>query len=166
MPDQEILREIKRVLELTSRIDERVHSIVESHSKMADRFDKFIDQHSLLVERVVRLEGNTWSGEKIENHLNLIQEEHKKTMNRIITIESGTPYALKIVDQSLEALNKLTDRVRKVEDEQQNQGKTVSSWQGWLSWFGDWCFKFAWIVIAAYILSRIGLGGVSIPTPF
>lgn len=166
MPDQEMLREIKRVLELTSRVDERVKTIADSHEKMTDRFDKFMDAHSDLVVRVAKLESTTWSGEKIENKMQESKEDHRKLVTRITAVESNTPYALKIVDQSLEALNKLTDRITKVESDQSKVDRTINTWQGWLSWFSDWCFKVAWIVIAAYILARIGLGGVNIPAPF
>jgi hypothetical protein len=166
MPDQEMLREIKRVLELTSRIDERVSTIAESHEKMGERFDRFLEQHAVLVERVTRLEGTTWTGAQIEARLKDIKDEQVRTVNRVTAVEAHSPYALKIVDQSLEALNKLTDRVRILEEEAKATGTTVKTWQGWVSWFGDWCFKVAWIVIAAYILARIGLGGVSIPAPF
>ncbi len=166
MPDQEMLREIKRVLDLTSRVDERLKNIAESHEKMADRFDKFMEHHTALTERVAKLESSTWTGEKIENRIGLVEDEQKKITNRLISVETTAPYALKIVDQSLEALNKLSDRVSKMEVEQKTTAGTVQTWQSWLAWFGDWCFKVAWIVIAAYILARIGLGGINIPAPF
>jgi len=164
--DQEMLREIKRVLEMTSRIDERVTNIAESHEKITQRFDTFMEKHTVLSERVTRLEGSTWTGERIESHLDQIKGEQKSVANRIAAVESSTPYALKIVDQSLEALNKLSDRINKMEGEQKEQGRTVKTWQGWIAWVGDWSFKLAWIVIAAYILARIGLGGVHVPEPF
>ena len=125
-----------------------------------------MEQHSVLADRVTRLESNTWSGDKIEQHLESIQQEQKKITVRISAVESSTPFALKIVDQSLEALNKLADRVSKMEKEQQSQKTTVKTWKSWIEWAGDWSFKLAWIIIAAYILSRIGLGGVHVPEPF
>ena len=161
MADQETLREIKRILELTSRIDERVNSIVENNTEMSDKFDKFIDQHNRLTERVTRIESNTWTAERIEAHLEQIKDEQKKVTNRIIAVETTAPYALQIIDQ----LNKLTDRVSQVEAEQKDQGQKVKTWHGWIEIIFNWVFKIAWVVIAAYILARVGLGGVNIPVP-
>jgi DNA repair exonuclease SbcCD ATPase subunit len=166
MPDQETLREIKRVLELTSRVDERVKMIAESHKEMADRLERFIEHHNTLAERVTKIESSTWTGDEVEERIEEVEEDQSAITLRVATVESNAPYALKIVDQSLEALNKLTDRVAKVELDQHDNTKKLKTWSDWLGWGGDFLFKLAWIVIAAYLLLRLGLGGTNIPTPF
>lgn len=166
MPDQEMLEEIKRLLELTLRVDERVKNVTDNQEKMVNRFDKFIDQHSQLIERVAKLEINIFTKEEIEERVGDFEEAQNKITSRLNVVESTAPYTFKIVDQSLEALNKLSDRICKVENEQKNTTQTMDTWKGWIVWGGDLCFKLAWIIIAAYILTRIGLGGVNIPGPF
>lgn len=165
MADQETLREIKRVLEMTSRIDERVKTIAESHEKMSDRFDKFLEQHALITERVTRLESSVFNIEKFGLKIISFEEEHKKTANRVTALEGTAPYALKIVNQSLEALNKLSERVNNVEKEQGNQTQKIKTWFDWIQWGGEWITKLAWIVLAAWILYQLKLTSVNIPTP-
>lgn len=92
MPDQDILREIKKVVEVTSRMDTRL--------------DKFVNQISELDRRVTKIESDI------------------KDKNKILI------------------------------------------WKDWIDWVGDWVFKLTWIIIAAYILARLGQGGVHLPTPF
>lgn len=166
MPDQELLKEIKRVVELTTRVDERIKVIAESHERMADRFDKFLDQHAELTSRVIKLESSSEHIAIMDKKITSVEEDQQKLVNRVVTVEATTPYALKIVDQSLAALNQLANRVSKVESDQNTTGNTMTSWHKWINWAGDWSFKMAWIIIAAYILARIGLGGVNIPAPF
>jgi methyl-accepting chemotaxis protein len=161
MPDQETLREIKRVLELTSRIDERVKHIAESHEKMADRFDKFIESHNEVVERVTKLESQNFI-DRLED----MESESHAINARMTAVEGNAPYALKIVDQSLEALNKLSDRVQKMEFEHHDNSRKFKSIGGWFSWSGDMAFKLVWVVLAAWLLSRLGLSDSMLQFPF
>jgi hypothetical protein len=151
MPDQEMLREIKRVVELTSRVDERVKVIADNHDKMTERFDKFMEQHSLLAERVhkIELKGVTC-------------DDVNAVVNRMTLLEGQAPYVLKIVEQSLEALNKLADRVTVVEKHQEVH--TAKS--GWMSYWFDWAVKLIAVLFMAYILAHLGLDKISVPAPF
>jgi hypothetical protein len=173
MADQEMLREIKRVLELTSRVDERVKVIAESHMKMAARFDKFMDQHAELVNRVTKLESETVTTEDMEKKLEVVKTENIKLATRVTSVEANTPYALKIVDQSLEALNKLTDRITKMEQDQAKIDKAqaihsnkLNTWTDRISWLGEMAFKLIWLLIAAYLLAKLGLSDSQLQFPF
>lgn len=159
---QEMLREIKRVVEVTSRIDERVKNISDSYAKIAERFDRFLDQHNNLVERVNKIENTTWTGSKIEDRLNDINETHNNLNIRIASVENHIPYSLKIVDQSLKALNNLEERISKVEKE----STQIKGLAGWFGWILEWVFKVSLIIVVAYILALLGLGGVNMPAPF
>lgn len=165
MPDQEMLREIKRVLELTSRVDERVKVIAESHERMTDRFDKFMEQHNLLAERVYKLELESVNEEELNERLDDMTDRNNAVENKVVSLEGQAPYALKIVEQSLEALNKLADRVAVVEKNQESNTAKINNWQGWMSWGFEWTVKVAMIVFA-YVLAKLGLDKIAIPAPF
>jgi len=163
MPDQETLREIKRVLELTSRIDERVKMIAESNEKITERFDRFAEQHNTLAERVAKLESK--NGDKLDEKLEDMRNRQLELMGRITAMESSSPYALKVVNSAMEALNKLGDRVSSMENQNTVHHTKLGVWGGWAVFLGEWVFKVALIIIAAAILAKLGLGAVNVPAP-
>lgn len=116
---QEMLAEIRRVADLTARVDTRVQSVAAGMD----------EKLSTLVSRVERLE---FAAEKIEEEVG----------------------------------ERLTTRVTVVERAQEKHAVTINTWQGWLTWFFEWGTKVAWIVVAAYVLAKLGVDKVSIPAPF
>ena len=127
---------IQEVLELASRLDERMNLCLENQRTMHARFERFqdwaqknSDQQNELAQRVSVLEsknGNKYS--KLEEEVQTLREKLITTTHKITQLELG----------------------------QQNYQSTVKT-------YTEMVLRIVWTVITAYVLVRMGLSNGPIP---
>lgn len=92
----QVSESIKLVFDLTSRIDERVKTLVERIDDVEERIDKFIDVQQTLAHRVTVLETNDSDGEITD-----LKQEIEELKSKIQTLEMKCE-TLQIKDQGHE----------------------------------------------------------------
>lgn len=143
-----LVEEIKQIIDITSRVDERVKMIAESQHQINNRLNHFIDEHNSLVSRVHVIESK--NGHKTQELITTLDEKLMKSATRIEILETvGSQKSQKIAGE----FDLLKIRVKELEDHRQglsDRAKTIINyiWQG------------AFLIIMGYVLYRLGL-----PTP-
>lgn len=74
-----LVNDIKLVLDITSRVDERVKIIAESQQQMNTRLNHFIDEHNTLASRVTVLESK---------NINKIYDTVQDLEEKVVTLKS------------------------------------------------------------------------------
>jgi predicted RNase H-like nuclease (RuvC/YqgF family) len=142
------------IMEILGRVDERVKALVESNDYLKERFDKFLDLHSELTERVTHLEASF-----DEDALEKMETKYYTLDQRI------TPLEMKVMESdALKArMASLEERAFKLERITEVQNSAWVRWTGAITKGIEVLFKIGWVIGMAWILYRLGLGGVNFP---
>ncbi len=155
MPEtRNLIDEIKQVIDITSRVDERMKIIAESQVQLNQRLNHFIDEHNALSSKVHVME--TRFGSKNPDML-AIEEKHNRVLAKIEILESlGSPRQQKFVENTEDALNDIKSRIKELETHKQGISEKVKQIMGYV-WQG------LFIIIVCYLLYRLGLNPPPIP---
>ena len=139
----QVSESIKLVFDLTSRIDERVKILVEHQKTSDERIEKLLSTQNELLSRVAILESRNIAVNPVE------REELTNIVQRLAVLEShGKPVKKEIDD--------LEDKVQELELKTETLSlRTASSESKW-SKIIDFCLKLAWVLLAGYILYKLG----------
>jgi chromosome segregation ATPase len=159
MPQQsELISDIKQVLDISSRLDERAKIIQSNQEEMNQRLNRMIGDMHQLSSRVSVLESK--NGGKIHELEDQINDLHIKveTMNVVGTSymqkkEAAEKNDFKEMD---EQMNKLVMRLSALE--------TVNdSWHSKIKHYGGLVIQGIWVIIVCYILFKLGINTPPIP---
>lgn len=147
MSIQDELREdIKSVLEISSRLDEKVKTIKEDHADVVNRLDNIVKNLSDMAVRVGILE--IQSENEGEDHC-------KGEINYQVEIEK-----LKIANDHLkkdvEELKSFKNKVIVLEN---SQGSLINKMQ----YFSNLIIQGVWIIIVSYLLYKLNLNYPNLP---
>jgi len=158
----EVKTELKLVLEMTARVDERVKLVVEKQAEMTSRLNSFIDAHNSLSSRVSVLES------KGANGLGELKNKYENLIERITRLESSSLKSdFDDLEGSMDQYDKNVHNVIKIiEDIRIRLAKVEESHSStWAKgkFFFDLFVKGAWAIAIAWLLWRLGLSGTHLP---
>ncbi len=153
MPESTVrlVEEVKQIIDITSRVDERVKMIAEAQQQINFRLNHFIDEHNALVAKVQVIESK--STNKFPESLATIDEKVMKSQVRLDVLENlGSTKSQKLADE----VNTLKSKVEKLEEHKNSLSERFKMIFGYV-WQG------LFIVLICYILYRLGLNTPPIP---
>jgi chromosome segregation ATPase len=157
-----IRSELKLVLDMTTRVDERIKLIVERQQEMNNRLNSFMATLNDLGSKVHVLESINFN--ELSNKQDALYE-------RIVILETGGFNSFKELTQMVNAELKsiklellkltteeteLTHRVESIEDRNE-------SWWGKIRKITDMGLHGIWVLIVCYLLMKLGLQTSPIP---
>lgn len=152
MQNSELLTDIKQVLDISSRVDERVKIIQQNQQEMNARLNAFMIEFNTLSGRVMVLESK--NGGRVHD----IEDSITRLASRVERIDAAGTEAFQKVfadnkkdnDESEDELHSLKRRVDTLEHNNDN-------WQTKIRQYGGLVVQGAWVVIMSYILFKLGL---------
>lgn len=142
----QVQESIQAVFDLSSRIDERVKMIIERQKEIDVQMDKFIEMQQSCIQRLHVLESKD---------LESVADDLHELSQKIAIIQNDKPQkeleALRLENQ--EANRKLHSLELKLEATNFKVGNQETRWGAIL----DGIWKIVLMVIAAYILYKLGL---------
>jgi hypothetical protein len=133
----QVSESIQLVFDLTSRIDERVKMIIERQKEIDDQIDKLIEMQNSALQRLAAVE-TVLQSRDIENRLQILSEKVSDTAS----------------DQELESLKESMHSMQiKMENISLRLGNNDGRW--FIIFDGAW--KVAYMIIAGYILYKLGI---------
>lgn len=159
---KDLQTEIKLVLEMTARVDERVKLVVEKQSEMTQRLNGFIDSHNALLNRVTIIEAKNGNGlHEVKNKVDTIIErvvklESDQTNINVERIENTVNECRDIMEEMRRELVAVEKRVHKIED------ASAGVWSKTKFVF-DLVAKGVWVLIVCWLLYKFGLTTPPIP---
>lgn len=160
---KDIGNEIKLVLEMTARVDERVKLVVEKQSEMTTRLNSFIDAHNALASRVTILEAN-----QNNNGMSELRTKYETLFQKVARLEADCPReeieemheavndCNKVIDNMKLDAHKVERRVEKIEEHH------MSTW-GKAKFVFDLLIKAGWAIVVGYLLWKLGLSSPKSP---
>lgn len=134
---------IQLVFDLTSRIDERVKMLIERQNELDERVEKLIDMHQAAVSRLAIIESKEYPS---------LKEDLTRIKENIITVS--------LLSKEVESLQ---DKVQSLEMKAEMISMKMGSHDNrWLLVF-DTFWKFALMLVAGYILYKLGLQAPAVP---
>lgn len=152
---KELQSEIKLVLEMTARVDERVKLVVEKQSEMTQRLNGFIDSHNALSNRVTTLEAKNGNGiYELKNRVDamierVVRVELDPTKENVERIEKAVEEVRDLVDDMKKEIVSIEKRVHSVEDSQEG------AWAN-ARYAIDLAVKAIWALALGYVLYKTG----------
>lgn len=157
---KDLQTEIKLVLEMTARIDERVKLIIEKQSEMTHRLNGFIDSHNALLNRVTIIETKNGNGiHEIKNKVDAIIERIVKVESEgenVDRVEVMIGECRDIMDEIRRELVNVEKRVHKMEE------SSAGMWSK-MKFVIDLVAKGIWVIIVCWLLYKFGLNSPPIP---
>lgn len=162
---QDVLGEIKSLLDISSRVDERVKNIQQSQQELNTRVNQFLGEFAQLSSRVLVIESrNGGKLHEIEDTLNKMQDNLVTFNLKLEKIDiAGTAFENKnntagkeVQEEQTEALEVLKEKVAKLEMHNE-------SWQNKVKYWGALVIQGVWVIIVCYILYKFGLNTPPIP---
>ncbi len=164
----ELRGELKQVLDLTTRVDERVKLIAERQAEMNARLNHIIEAHNDLTSRVRVLESG-------RGNQKVIIEKVDELADRILLVEStGSPYLRErmkdteseiknIIKERIQLLNEsskelLSINQRLVDIEQRHKGFWAK-----IKHFWGMIIHGVWVIIVCWLLYKFGLNTPPLP---
>jgi chromosome segregation ATPase len=153
----ELLNDVKQVLDISSRVDERVKLIQVNQAELNSRFNALVDDFNNLSARVMVIESRN-GGKSHE-----IEEKIGKLHSRVDKIDVNT----EAFRQSLGSIKKLDkeesikihDMIRRIYMlEHDSEG-----WQGKIKQWGGLVVQGIWVIIVCYLLLKLGLNPAPLP---
>ncbi len=157
---RDLQSEIKLVLEMTARVDERVKLVVEKQSEMTQRLNGFIESHNALLNRVSVIEAKNGNG------LHDLKNKVDNLIERIVKIEANSDHINRVEN----IVNKYSDDVDQIQNELTNVEKRVNKIEE--SNLGIWSktkfvldhvAKGVWVVVVCWVLYKFGLNTPPLP---
>jgi len=162
MPDNDVRNEIKLVLEMTARVDERVKLVVEKQSEMTSRLNSFIDAHNVLSSRVSVLEA------KGANGMGELKTKYESVTDRLAKLEhSPLKYNVEEITSDIAELKTLVANL--VKENVANDKRLTKIEEGnagtWnkAKYIFDWVIKAVWAIIVGYLLWKLGFAAPLAP---
>ena len=159
---KDLQTEIKLVLEMTARVDERVKLVVEKQSEMTHRLNGFIDSHNALLNRVSVIEAKNGNGmHEVKNKVDGIVErvvklEADQTNVHVERIENTVGECREIMEEVRRELVAVEKRVHKLEE------ASAGMWSK-TKFVLDLVAKGIWVLIVCWLLYKFGLNTPPIP---
>lgn len=151
----QMINDLKLVLDITSRVDERVKIIAESQTELTHRLNKFVDEHNALAMRVKLLE--TQSYDKLLNEVSDVRERIDRIKSRMEIFETvGSTNTRESTEDMTNIINKMDTRLEKLETSSNGILEKAKT-------FGGLIMQGVWVVVVCYVLYKLGLQ--SPPTP-
>lgn len=156
--NSELVNDIKQVLDISSRVDERAKLIQATQKELTDRLNAFSQEFNLLSSRVLVLESK--NGGRIHE----IQDDINTLRSKIDRIDIGGPEAFNRVMGEInkerdEVIDKLHDIARRVQYiESSNEGS-----QSKVKQYVHLFIQGIWVIIVCYVLYKLGLQTPPIP---
>jgi uncharacterized protein (DUF3084 family) len=138
--------EMKKLLDLTTRVDERVKLIVERQQEMHSRLNQFADDHNELTTRVSIVESNSEDLQTLD-----------QLRQRITMLEAhGSESLNKQVDELEDQTYAMDNRIRKIEEHNAGLWGKINKFLGLL-------VHGIWIIVVCYLLYKMGINTPPIP---
>lgn len=153
MQQGEMFSDIKQLLDISSRVDEKVKTIQSTQQELSLRLRELTDDMSQMSARLMVLES------KNGGHIHVIENQVRELETKVDIINAnGTAKFSKIhSDEDVLSKCKTMDfRIQKLEGI--NDG-----WQARVKQYGGLVIQGVWVVVVCYILYRLGLNGTPIP---
>jgi len=149
MSEYNLMDEIKELINLTSRIDEKVKNVADSQLQMNQRLNHFIDEHTSLSAKVQLLES------KMENRLHDVtsnfDEKFLKIISRLEVLESvGSVRQQKLIEDVTASFHEIKDRLKELESHKKSVTDRIKQVFGYV-WQG------VYMIIIAYLLYKLHL---------
>lgn len=144
-----IVDEIKQVIDITSRVDERMKIIAESQQQLNIRLNHFVDEHNALVTKVQVLDSRT--GVKLSDNVASLDEKYLRLIARLEVLETmGSHKEQKFTEDVNNTFHDLKNRMKELESHKQGTSEKVKQILGFV-------YQGMFIVIIAYLLYKLGL---------
>jgi hypothetical protein len=160
----EMLNDIKQVLDISSRVDERVKIIQTGQQELNARLNHFIDELNILTGRVLVLES------KNGNLVHQLEDEVGELGVRLERMDIGAEVSketlvyLKNKDSQLN--NRVEDISVQVSDITHRLSVLEGHNEGWhtkAKHYGNLLVQALWVIAVCYILFRLGISTPPIP---
>ena len=146
MDNEDILSDIKTVLDISSRVDERVKIIQSGQAETHSRLNQLVYEINTLMTRVSVLESkNGGAVHKLEEDLHLLDKR----------VERIEPIALDFLKLA-ENMRETETRLFKIEDSHEGWAAKVKQYTGLV-------IQALWVIIVCYLLYKLGLNTPPIP---
>lgn len=135
----QVSESIQLVFDLTSRIDERVKMLIERQKEIDDQIEKLLEMQQSVIHRLTHLEAKD---------IGSVQEDLHILSEKVAIIASDDP------EEEIQDLKtKVHDLQIKVESINMRVGNHDTRW----SKIFDYFWKFGLMLIAGYILYKLGI---------
>lgn len=149
----QLIDEIKQVIDITSRMDERVKMVAEAQQEINFRLNHLIDEHNALVARVHVVESK--NGHKYQEITSALDEKLMRLSARLDVLELvGSQKTQRVSEEFHLSTAEIRSRLKELEAHKQGMAERWKSILGYV-----WQTMF--IIIVCYILYRLG---ISLPT--
>lgn len=139
-----LIDEIKQVIDITSRVDERMKIIAESQIQLDQRLNHFIDEHNALTSRVQVMVAKAPDAA-------MIDEKHHRILAKLDMIESlSSPKMQGFIEETEDDVSELKARIKELESHTQGSSEKIKQILGYV-WQG------LFIVLVAWLLFKMGL---------
>ena len=154
----ELLNEIKVILDITSRVDERVKAIQTNQQDLTARLNQFIGELNQLTSRVFVLESK--NGGKVH----ALEEQIDNLKTRVERIDmGGTEFFKKQFDEYDETNEDLDDKLRDLDKRLQKIETSNEGWQMKFKHYAGLVIQGIWVIIVCYVLYKLGINTPPIP---
>jgi chromosome segregation ATPase len=141
----EVVSDIKAVLDITSRVDERVKFVQENQIETHDRLNQLSKEITTLMSRVSVLESENGS------------KAYKEIQELELKVEKSDIAKLPdFIDQVNNKLSFLDHRIASLEDAKNGMAEKVKRYFGLV-------VQGAWVIIVCYLLYKLGLSAPLTP---
>ena len=147
-----LIDEIKQIIDITSRVDERVKMVAEAQQDINFRLNHLIDEHNGLTARVHVVESK--NGHKVQEAVSSVEEKMMRLSSRFDVLDMiGTQKMQRVSEEINSNILEIKFKVKELENHKQGISERWKSILGYV-WHG------AFIIFICYVLYRMGL-----PTP-
>lgn len=154
-----VIQEIKQVIDITSRVDERVKIIAEKQQHMNERLEELSDEHNKLVTKVHVLESNS-----LVDQVMTIEERIARLKSRLEVVEAvGSPKQQKFVQTVMSELGDVLGKTEKLERRVEELEHDKKTWGNRVSTVMSYVWQGTYIICVCYLLYKLGLNNPPIP---
>lgn len=163
--DSNILNDIKQVLDISSRVDERVKTIQVNQQELNSRMNQMLSELSQLSARVIVLESR--NGTKLHEVQDVVNDLNVKVEKiNVGGTECFNKFLAEEKEQSGDFYDKIDELDTKIEIlntkikmlERDNDG-----WQSKVKLYGGLVIQGIWVLIVCFMLAKFGLSTSPLP---
>lgn len=148
--------ELKLVLDMTTRVDERLKIICEKQQEANTRLNQLVDSHIDITSRVRVLEAH--------NELSADLDEADEIKQRLTVIEAkGSPAFIEFEREMQTFLDKVTGHLNNLDQRLRRLEEAQEGWWGRVGKLTQLGVQAVWVVLVCYVLYRLGLSSPPIP---
>lgn len=154
----DLMDDIKQVLDISSRVDERAKLIQDTQKELTERINTFSHEFNMLSARVLVLES------KNGGRLHEIQDDISDLKSRMDRIDVGGTEVFNRAINNIEKerqdiVDKLHDVIRRVQSIELSHEGSQSAINRYVHLF----IQGLWVIIVCYVLYKLGLQTPPIP---